>query len=40
MAKKITDYRDHIEETIKAFSEDRVLLVSQGKEGLPNVMAI
>jgi flavin reductase (DIM6/NTAB) family NADH-FMN oxidoreductase RutF len=40
MAKKITDYRDHIEETIKAFGEDRVLLVSRGKEGLPNVMAI
>jgi flavin reductase (DIM6/NTAB) family NADH-FMN oxidoreductase RutF len=40
MAKKTTDYRDHIEETIKAFGEDRVLLVSRGKEGLPNVMAI
>jgi flavin reductase (DIM6/NTAB) family NADH-FMN oxidoreductase RutF len=40
MAKKISDYRDHIEEAIKAFGEDRVLLVSRGKEGLPNVMAI
>ncbi len=40
MAKKIADYRDHIEETMKAFDEDRVLLVSQGKEGPPNAMAI
>jgi flavin reductase (DIM6/NTAB) family NADH-FMN oxidoreductase RutF len=40
MAKKIADYRDHIGETIKAFKEERVLLVSRGKEGLPNVMAI
>jgi flavin reductase (DIM6/NTAB) family NADH-FMN oxidoreductase RutF len=40
VAKKITDYRDHIEETVRAFGEDRVLLVSRGKEGLPNVMAI
>lgn len=40
MAKKIADYRDHIGETIKAFNEERVLLVSRGKEGLPNVMAI
>jgi flavin reductase (DIM6/NTAB) family NADH-FMN oxidoreductase RutF len=40
MAKETTDYRDHIEETVKAFDEDRVLLVSCGKEGLPNVMAI
>jgi flavin reductase (DIM6/NTAB) family NADH-FMN oxidoreductase RutF len=40
MAKKIADYRDHIVETIKAFNEERVLLVSRGKEGLPNVMAI
>jgi flavin reductase (DIM6/NTAB) family NADH-FMN oxidoreductase RutF len=31
---------DHIEETAKAFSEDRVLLVSRGRESLPNVMAI
>jgi flavin reductase (DIM6/NTAB) family NADH-FMN oxidoreductase RutF len=40
MAKKIADYRDHIGETIKAFNEERVLLVSRGKKGLPNVMAI
>jgi flavin reductase (DIM6/NTAB) family NADH-FMN oxidoreductase RutF len=40
MAKKIADYRDHIEETIKAFNEERVLLVSRGKEGPPNAMAI
>ena len=40
MAKKTTDYRDHIEETVKAFGEDRVLLVSRGKDSLPNVMAI
>jgi flavin reductase (DIM6/NTAB) family NADH-FMN oxidoreductase RutF len=40
MAKRTTDYRDHIDETIKAFSEDRVLLASCGKEGSPNVMAI
>jgi flavin reductase (DIM6/NTAB) family NADH-FMN oxidoreductase RutF len=40
MAKKIVDYRDHIGETIKAFNEERVLLVSRGKKGLPNVMAI
>jgi flavin reductase (DIM6/NTAB) family NADH-FMN oxidoreductase RutF len=40
MAKKIADYRDHIGETIKAFDEERVLLVSRGEEGLPNVMAI
>ena len=40
MAKKTSDYRGHIEEVVKAFGEDRVLLVSRGKEGLPNVMAI
>lgn len=40
MPKTTTDYRDHIDETIKAFDEDRVLLVSCGKEGSPNVMAI
>jgi flavin reductase (DIM6/NTAB) family NADH-FMN oxidoreductase RutF len=40
MAKKTTDYRDHLEETVRAFGENRVLLVSRGKEGLPNVMAI
>jgi flavin reductase (DIM6/NTAB) family NADH-FMN oxidoreductase RutF len=40
MAKKTTDYRDHLAETIKAFNESRVLLVSQGNKGLPNAMAI
>jgi flavin reductase (DIM6/NTAB) family NADH-FMN oxidoreductase RutF len=40
MAKKTTDYRDHIEDTVKAFGDDRVLLVSHGKEDPPNVMAI
>ncbi len=40
MAKNIADFRDRIRETIKAFDESRVLLVSQGKEGLPNAMAI
>ena len=40
MAKKVVDYRDHLAETLKAFDEDRVLLVSQGNKGLPNVMAI
>ena len=40
MAKIIADYRDYITETIKAFDEGRVLLVSHGGKGLPNVMAI
>jgi len=40
MAKKITDYRNHLGETVRAFDEGRVLLVSRGKEGPPNVMAI
>jgi len=40
MAKTIGDYRDYVKETIKAFNEGRVLLVSCGKEGSPNVMAI
>ena len=40
MAKKIVDYRDYVKEMIKAFNEGRVLLVSQEKEGVPNVMAI
>jgi len=40
MAKKIADHQNYIGETIKAFDEGRVLLVSCGKEGLPNVMAI
>ena len=40
MTKKVVDYRDHLTETIKAFNESRVLLVSQGNKGLPNAMAI
>jgi flavin reductase (DIM6/NTAB) family NADH-FMN oxidoreductase RutF len=40
MAKKVIDYRDGLTETMKAFDEDRVLLVSQGKQGSPNAMAI
>ncbi len=40
MAKKIVDYRDYIAKTLSAFDENRVLLVTQGKEGPPNVMAI
>ncbi len=40
MAKRVTDYSDHIDGTIKAFGEDSVLLASCGKEGSPNVMAI
>ena len=40
MAKKLIDFRDVLAETIKAFDEDRVLLVSQGKQGPPNAMAI
>jgi flavin reductase (DIM6/NTAB) family NADH-FMN oxidoreductase RutF len=40
MPKNLVEYKNHIEETTKAFSEGRVLLVSSGREGLPNVMAI
>ena len=40
MAKKLIDFRDVLAETIKAFDEDRVLLVSKGKQGPPNAMAI
>ena len=40
MAKKIGDYREYVKEGIKAFDEGRVLLVSQGKEGISNAMAI
>jgi flavin reductase (DIM6/NTAB) family NADH-FMN oxidoreductase RutF len=40
MKKKIVDYRNYTGETIKAFNEGRVLLVSRGEEGLYNVMAI
>ena len=40
MSKTLVDYRNYVEETIKAFSEGRVLLVSSGKKGSSNVMAI
>lgn len=40
MGKKIVDYADCLEETMRAFEESRVLLVSQGKQGHPNAMAI
>jgi flavin reductase (DIM6/NTAB) family NADH-FMN oxidoreductase RutF len=40
MTKKRVEYADCLGETLKAFNEDRVLLVSQGKQGAPNVMAI
>jgi len=40
MGKTVIDYRDRVSELLKAYNEDRVLLVSQGKTGLPNVMAI
>jgi len=40
MSKKQIKYAECLEETLKAFNEDRVLLVSQGKQGPPNVMTI
>jgi len=40
VSKILVDYRNYVEETIKAFSEGRVLLVSSGKKAPPNVMAI
>lgn len=40
MTKKLIDFRDGLAETVKAFDEDRVLLVGQGKQGPPNAMAI
>ena len=40
MSKKQIDFREALAETIKAYDEDRVLLVSQGKQGRPNAMAI
>lgn len=40
MTKKNVDYKEHMDEVAKAFVEDRVLLVSCGREGAPNVMAI
>jgi hypothetical protein len=35
MAKNTINYRDYVKETMKAFDENRVLPVSQGKDGLP-----
>jgi flavin reductase (DIM6/NTAB) family NADH-FMN oxidoreductase RutF len=40
MAKNLVDYKNCLEETLKAFREDRVLLVTKGKQGPPNAMAI
>jgi len=40
MAKKLIDFRDALAEAIKAFDEDRVLLVGLGKQGPPNTMTI
>jgi len=40
LKKKIVDYRGYLTEIMKAFDENRVLLVSQGNEGPPNAMAI
>jgi flavin reductase (DIM6/NTAB) family NADH-FMN oxidoreductase RutF len=40
MSKKEVDYKDYIVETMKAFGESRVLLVSKGPEGPPNAMTI
>jgi len=40
MAKKIVDYTECLVETVKAFQEGLVLLVSQGRQGPPDAMAI
>ena len=40
MGKKLVDYLDCQEEVLRAFKESRVLLVTQAKQGPPNVMAI
>jgi flavin reductase (DIM6/NTAB) family NADH-FMN oxidoreductase RutF len=40
MAKSIVDFKECQAETIEAYDDKRVLLVSQGKEGIPNVMTI
>jgi len=40
MTKILIDFREALAETIKAFDEDRVLLVGQGKQGPPNAMTI
>ena len=40
MAKRVVDFRGCQADTLKAFDERRVLLASQGNQGLPNAMAI
>ncbi len=40
MAKKVVNYRECLDEAVKAFGEKRVLLVSRGRQGLPNPMAL
>ena len=40
MEKKIVNYTECLAETVKAFSESRVLLASAGRDRKPNVMAI
>ena len=40
MEKKVVDYTECLVETVKAFSESRVLLASAGRDRKPNVMAI
>lgn len=40
MSKTLVDYRNHIEETVSALADGRVLLASCGNKGFPNVMAI
>ncbi len=40
MAKKMSNFRECQADIMKAYDERRVLLVSQGKAGLPNAMAI
>ncbi len=40
MAKKVVDYRECLYEAVKAFEEKRVLLVSLGRQGPPNPMAL
>jgi flavin reductase (DIM6/NTAB) family NADH-FMN oxidoreductase RutF len=40
MAKRIVDFRECQADTLKAFDDKRVLLVSRGNKGVPNVMTI
>ncbi len=40
MAKRAVDYKECLVEAAKAFEDKRVLLVSQGKQGPPNAMAL